>query len=140
MDGDIVEVSSQISLVCRISWNNLKNYKSSLVRHVFIFESKGGKRLLGVPTKLDKTVQHLFESSVDPITKAFADKYSNPLPPQLRCSSPNCPSHPKSWSRICMHSVFHDISKYLLDVGALVTCFECFSYVPPLFKCHVAHS
>ena len=56
VDGDVVEASSQISLVCSISSINLKNYKSSLVRHVFIFESKGGKRLLGVPTILDRVV------------------------------------------------------------------------------------
>lgn len=81
VDGDVVEASSQISLVCSISSINLKNYKSSLVRHVFIFESKGGKRLLGVPTEIDRTIQYLFELSIEHVTKAFDDKYSNPLPP-----------------------------------------------------------
>jgi RNA-directed DNA polymerase len=76
VDGEILEASSRISLVRRISWINLKNYKSSLVRHVFIFESKGGKRLLGIPTIFDRTVQHLFELAIEPVTEAFADKYS----------------------------------------------------------------
>ena len=69
-------INKKDSLVRLISWINLKNYKRSLVRHVFIFESKGGKRLLGIPTIFDKTVQHLFELAIELVTEAFTDKYS----------------------------------------------------------------
>nr|YP_009040961.1 ORF622 [Tetraphis pellucida]AIB08452.1 ORF622 [Tetraphis pellucida] len=76
VDGEILEASSRIGLVRRISWINLKNYRSLPVRHVSIFEPKGGERLLGIPTIFDRTVQHLFKLAIEPVTEPFADKYS----------------------------------------------------------------
>ena len=76
VDGEILEASSRIGLVRRISWINLKDYKSSPVRHVSVSESKGSERLLGIPTIFDRTVQHLFKLAIEPVTEPFADKYS----------------------------------------------------------------
>jgi RNA-directed DNA polymerase len=76
VDGKILKASSRIGLVRRISWINLKNYKSPPVRHVFIFEPKNGERLLRIPTIFDRTVQHLFKLAIEPVTEPFADKYS----------------------------------------------------------------
>jgi RNA-directed DNA polymerase len=76
VDGKILEASSRIGLVRRIFWINLKNYKSSPLRHVSIFEPKNSERLLRIPTIFDRTVQHLFELAIEPVTEPFADKYS----------------------------------------------------------------
>lgn len=76
VDGKILEASSRIGLVRRIFWINLKNYKSSPLRHVSIFEPKNSERLLKIPTIFDRTVQHLFELAIEPVTEPFADKYS----------------------------------------------------------------
>ena len=77
VDGKILKASSRIGLVRGISWINLKNYKSSSVRHVFISEPKNGERLLRIPTIFDRTVQHLFKLAIEPVTEPFADKYSS---------------------------------------------------------------
>ena len=42
-----------------------------LVIHVFIFVSKGGTILLGIPTIFDRAVQHLFKLVIKPITEVF---------------------------------------------------------------------
>lgn len=76
VDGEILEASSRISLVRRISWINLRNYKSSPVRHISIFKLRGGERLLKIPTIFDRTVQHLFKLAIEPVTEPFADRYS----------------------------------------------------------------
>jgi RNA-directed DNA polymerase len=75
VNGRILKAFSQIGLVRRICWINLKNYKSSPVRHVFIFEPKNGERLFRIPT-FDRTVQHLFKLAIEPVTEPFADKSS----------------------------------------------------------------
>lgn len=75
VNGRILKASSQIGLVRRICWINLKNYKSSPVRQVFIFEPKNGERLFRIPT-FDRTVQHLFKLAIEPVTEPFADKSS----------------------------------------------------------------
>lgn len=46
----------------------------------------GGKRLLGIPTILDKTVQHFFELVIELVTEAFADKNSFGFPKQTMLS------------------------------------------------------
>lgn len=76
VDGEIPEASSRIGPVRRISWINLRNYKSSPVRRVFIPGPEGGERLLGIPTIFDRTVQHLFKLAIEPVTEPFADRYS----------------------------------------------------------------
>jgi RNA-directed DNA polymerase len=76
VNGEILKVSSWINLVHRISWINLKNYKSSHARHISIFKLKGGERLLKIPTIFDRTVQHLFKLTIEHVTKPFANKYS----------------------------------------------------------------
>ncbi len=76
VDGEILKASSRISLVRRIYWINLRNYKSSPVRHISIFKLRGGERLLKIPTIFDRTVQHLFKLAIEPVTEPFADRYS----------------------------------------------------------------
>jgi RNA-directed DNA polymerase len=54
----------------------LRNYKSSHVRHISIFKLRGGERLLKIPTKFDRTVQHLFKLTIEHVTEPFVDMYS----------------------------------------------------------------
>lgn len=77
VDGITLTVEKRLEYLEKINFNYLfKNYKPSPIRGVFIHKGKNEQRPLGILTIMDRIIQTLVLSVLDPVLDSHSDKYS----------------------------------------------------------------